>query len=171
MNDSVKRLVWILAVAAAFLVGINTGRKAATGSIENLEQTKQSDNTPQNIPTPTPAGNIPFTSSACTIAFEYPGYLQYVTLENSAAFVDVTRPDRYLKLDCAKDLPEPGSGSDSVSQIMVASASARLHREKRTSDGTLIASLYLTHPQTDLEIRINGTEDAVDTVLNTLEFK
>lgn len=156
-------LVSLLAIVAALIVGVNTGR--------SFNNTSSSGITPSPLPTGAAKPGIPYISyrnTTCGISFSVPE--DYRTLESSGGstlFINKENPTQSVTLLCQKPLPAASIASGSASPVTIGTVSAILSTGM-SGKGSPVESLDVTHPGKNIDIRITAPSAIFKEILKSV---
>lgn len=168
MPGNTYRLVSILAVIAAFLIGFNIGR--STGRV-----VRETGNVPQKTtvtaavtPTPSPIPDLTFDDTACRFTFDYPAVFSVEKDSSGSGSVTNKAGNTVLLFACSKDIPRPALPKDKTETVKVASIAATLYHETSPKDGSPLDIVIFRHPKTGSDIYIAGVDEGLRHTYSTV---
>lgn len=192
MAKGTAAFLYLLSLAAVFLLGINFGR--------NLSLTRSSASpSPTPVPpsptvTPTPTsylsltptqavssvsaikkttgGNSTYTDRHCGFSFTYSGsYINSSTNNNqSTILLNPDNPADVIAATCAASIPRPPVTSDKIDSITVGGVPATLYHDQNSKDGSPRDEVIVKHPSNGLEIIVAGYGATFQSILSTFRF-
>ncbi len=185
MHRNTYAVLFLLAVVAALILGVNIGKRMgpriATPAIAT--PTPAMINPTEPIPEPEPSGTatpyptyrlIPYANSACGITLSYPDTVsasESATAIPGVMFTDKRNPDDLIVLTCQKDIPRPPIPENQTEKFTLGSTSGVLYHDSSAKDGTRTDALILTHPRTNLDIFVGGYGPAFDAIIKSLRLR
>ncbi len=177
--------LFILAILAAFLIGINVGKNISKQQFSN-EAIEQLSNQPSPSPTliltptiaspsatrtPKTTGTSTFTDRTCGFSFSYPGSFLRQETENaqSIIFTDPDDPNAAIATTCTASIPRPPVSSDKIEAITLGGVGAILYHDQN-KDGTPRDEVIVKNPNNDMEIIIAGYGDTFQKALTSFKF-
>ncbi|MBI2616577.1 hypothetical protein HYW55_00405 [Candidatus Gottesmanbacteria bacterium] len=184
MPKGTAYLFIVLSALAFFLIGFNAGKILGP---KNESITILPSPTPFP-PTPTPSllptlplkestssgqvqGTSTYTNRSCGFSFSYPGsYLNQKSVNNqSIILTDPNNPNLAIATTCAARLPKPSIGPENIEIITLGGETATLYHDK-DEEGNPREDVFVTHPETGMEIIIAGFGAAFQSALSTFKF-
>lgn len=188
-------ILFILAVIATLLFGINIGKKISSNqNVQPFDSPSTSLGTstqgkPTTNPSPTltlspfitstTSANISvskslttYTDKTCGFSFSYPGSFikQQTVNEKSIIISDPNDENQAIAATCAQEIPKPPLPDNKIEQIILDKVTATLYHDTNAKDGTPRDEVIVKHPTTGLEIIIAGYGEIFDTALSTFKF-
>lgn len=172
MHPNTRRLVIVLAVIAALLIGVNIGRNLP-GSQSLITPTP----TIAPTATPKPITQRTYTSKTCGVTFNVPSNL--TTNESSESvvqFTDPKHPENTVTLICQQGIPRVPLPANKIESFVIpsvssaATASAKLYHDMSAKDGTQIDKLIFTNRKTGLDVYIAGFGDVYTGIIASLKL-
>lgn len=186
--------IFILAVLATLLLGINIGKKIKQSEIFNLQNRPSPILTPTIFPptlSPSPSpvllefnddnsitssqkkvkGISTYTNDTCGFSFSYPGsYMNTKTINSeSKIFSDPDNPNEAIATTCAAKIPRPPVASEQIDSIVLDNQPATLYHDKNP-DGSLRDEVIVKHPTRNIEIIIAGYGPTFQQTLSSFKF-
>ncbi len=180
--------LFILALVATLLFGINIGKKISRNQNIQTEPTTN-DQRPTTIPSTTLTLSPTITSTAssqmkgtkslttytdktCGFSFSYPGSFIKTQAVNqqSTIIADPNDQDQAIAATCAQDLPKPPLPGDKIESIILDEVSAKLYHDSAARDGSPRDEVIVKHPTNGLEIIIAGFGPLFQQVISSFRF-
>lgn len=186
-------ILFLLAIIASLLIGINIGKKLTLSLVSNPQLTTYNlqlspspttynlqltanpptaSSSPSASPKPRKTtGTSTFQNSTCGFQFSYPGsYLKEKTVNTeSIIFTDPDDPGSMIATTCAKTIPRPPVTADKIESIMMGGAPATLFHDQ-DKDKTPRDEVIVKHPKNGMEIIIAGFGESFQKVIASFRF-
>lgn len=187
--------LFILAIVASLLVGINIGKniklsqsiRTSQPLISNPPPTTHSPSlslTPIPSLTSSPStsltpsnrqasstGITTYSNKSCGFSFSYPGsYINEKSVNNqSIILVDPNNPNDAIATTCATSIPRPPVSSDKIEAVTLGGVAATLYHDQ-TQNGQSRDEVIVKNPNNGLEIIIAGYGSTFQSALNSFKF-
>lgn len=173
--------LFILAIIATLLFGINLGKKLGVSQstiviTPSPAPTITLTATPTLIATPSAVikktGITTYTDSSCGFSFSYPGSFIAQKSVNGQTTI-LTDPDdssQTLAATCAASIPRPPVSSDKIEAIMLDKVPATLYHDQNAQDGSPRDEIIVKHPTNGMEIILAGYGETFQQALTSFKF-
>lgn len=178
--------LFVLAITASLLLGINVGKKLGISQITDNTSPMLSASiqpptititlTPTQKATPSATmkkstGITTYTDASCGFSFSYPGSFMKSKSVNGQATI-ITDPDdekATIAATCAASIPRPPVSSDKIESITLDKVAATLYHDTN-SDGSPRDEVIVKNPNNNLEIIIAGYGETFKQTLTSFKF-
>lgn len=180
--------LFILALVATLLFGINIGKKISSNQNMPSEPTINVQR-PTTIPTPTLTLSPTITSTSssqisgskslttysdktCGFSFSYPGSFikQQTVNEKSIIISDPNDENQAIAATCAQEIPKPPLPDNKIEQIILDKVTAALYHDTNAKDGTPRDEVIVRHPTNNMEIIIAGFGSLFQQAISSFRF-
>lgn len=187
--------LFILALVATLLFGINLGKKLGNNQLQTVNYPAspagRQQPTPSLSPTPSPtliilpaksaspsavmkknSATTTYTDTTCGFSFTYSGsYIkQKSTNQQATILTDPNDPTSTIAATCAATIPRPPVSSDKIEAITLDKVAATLYHDQDAKDGSPRDEVIVKHPKTGLEIILAGFGANFQQALTSFKF-
>lgn len=153
MNRNTLIVIIFLGIFAAFVAGVNLGKKPL----------------PSNIQDPTPTATPFLSDSTCGISFSYPNTLTKVDIGNGGVtLVNTKTTGDTLVVVCQAEIPRVPLPPEKIDIVPIGSVSAQLFHDASQKDGTPIDKLIFAHPGLQEDVYIAGYGKVFNDFIKTI---
>lgn len=168
MHRNTYLLVIALSVVAAFLVGVNIGRRLPSSQSPELVSLTVTPSAP--VQPSASSTTKSYQNRFCRLSFDYPSDLTLLENASGSAVLTGKKAEDGVILTCQKQIPRPDGSGGKAEQILIGSVSATLYHDQAASEGAVIDSVIFRHPGTKLDVFLAGTGEVFRKLIASLSL-
>ncbi len=168
MHRNSAIIIAILAILAAFLIGVNINRR-----LHPEENSPQPSAISYQTPNPSPSSaNFELRTSNlayCGLSFAYPGSFTITSASDSAQLIN-NETSEQISIGCAQEIPQIPLPEDKIEDATISGQPAKLYHDASAKDGSPKDVVIFTNPQNQLQVALFGYGKNFEELLKTVKL-